>query len=112
MWSKYRNVKSSYNGNYFDSKLEAGYAIYLDQCKERGEIQEWRKQITKHLDVNGKHVCDYRLDFEVEYSDGRIEYVEVKGFWTPEARIKVKLFEAIYGVEIKVVKSLSNLKYN
>lgn len=104
--TKYNNKRTIYNGNYYDSKLEAGYAQYLDLQLKAGLIKGWRRQVTKHLEVNGVRVCSYRLDFEVDHNNGVIEYVEVKGFWTPQARLKVKLFQAIYGVKVTVVKSI------
>ena len=41
-------------------------------------------------------VCDYVCDFFVKYTDGREELIEVKGYATPEFRLKRKLFAAAF----------------
>jgi hypothetical protein len=46
--------------------------------------------------VNNRKICIYICDFLVWYTDGRKELVEVKGYWTPEAKLKRKLFEATF----------------
>jgi hypothetical protein len=46
--------------------------------------------------VNGVKICDYEIDFVVRYADGRMELVEVKGFWTDTAKLKVRLFRATF----------------
>jgi predicted nuclease of restriction endonuclease-like RecB superfamily len=64
------------------------------QGKDR--VESWERQIRFPLHVNGFKICDYVCDFLVRYADGRRELVEVKGFWTPEAKLKRKLFEATF----------------
>jgi len=108
--TKYNNKKTSYNGHYYDSMLEANYAMYLDILVKAKVVDHWEGQVVKRLDVNGKTVCTYRLDFEVYYTNGKVEYVEVKGFWTDVARIKVKLFEALENVTVTVVKEIPRLR--
>lgn len=61
--------------------------------KER--VESWDRQIPFQLIVNGVLICTYKCDFLVRYADGRKELVEVKGYWTAEARLKRRLFEAL-----------------
>lgn len=64
------------------------------QGKER--VESWERQVRFPLVVNDQKICDYVCDFLVHYADGRKELVEVKGYWTPEAKLKLKLFKAVF----------------
>jgi hypothetical protein len=97
--SKYRNRRTLYNGITYDSKKEAAFAQELDlmmHARGRERVESWERQIRFPLSVNGRKICDHVCDFLVRYADGRKELVEVKGRWTPEARVKRKLFEATF----------------
>jgi predicted nuclease of restriction endonuclease-like RecB superfamily len=63
-------------------------------ARGKDRVESWERQIRFPLHVNGAKICDYVCDFLVRYADGRKELVEVKGFWTRDAIIKRKLFEA------------------
>jgi hypothetical protein len=62
------------------------------QGKER--VESWDRQIPFKLIVNGNLIYTYRCDFMVRYAGDRQELVEVKGYWTPEAKLKLKIFRA------------------
>lgn len=64
-------------------------------ARGREKVDSWERQIPFRLEVNGVLICKYVVDFHVHYADGRHELVEVKGYWTPEAKLKRKLFEAV-----------------
>lgn len=102
--SKYGNVVTEYLGYTFHSKKEADYARTLDQMKRARKaeerVKEWFPQISLDIIVEGKKICKYIADFMVEYADGHIEYIDVKGFRTDVYKIKKKLVEAIYGIKI------------
>lgn len=107
--SKYHNVSQVYNGIRYDSKKEAKYAEDLDWRVKAGDIKSWDRQKKISLDVNGKHIANYYIDFVVYHNDGSREYVEVKGFAAEVWRLKWKLFEALIqdidpGMEITVVR--------
>jgi len=87
--------KSEYQGNIYDSKFEAQYAIELDLRLKAGEILGWERQVKIPLVVNGYLVCNYYIDFAI-YHDGLTEYVECKGYPTDVWKLKWKLFEALY----------------
>lgn len=106
--NKYSAKRQFYNGNTYHSKMEAGYAESLDLRKMAKDIKDWKRQVKISLDVNGHHISNYFVDFMIEHNDGSIEYVEVKGFETPEWVMKWRLFEALYSdlvdVKLTVVK--------
>lgn len=97
--NKYNAQSHIFNGVSYHSKKEAFYAAELEIRKKAGDISDWERQVKISLDVNGYHIANYYVDFRVTYPDGIIEYVEVKGFETPEWKLKWKLFEAIFSSE-------------
>lgn len=94
--NKFGNTKQEVNGIVYHSKKEAGYAHDLNLRKAAGDIKDWERQVKIPLDVEGFHIANYYIDFVVTHNDDTLEYVEVKGFETPEWRLKWKLFEALY----------------
>lgn len=92
--------RTKYDGRWYDSKMEAGHAAILDMSRNaaypENRVAEWRPQVTVPLDVNGVHICNYRVDFQVTYADGHEEWHEVKGFETELWIIKARLFRACY----------------
>ena len=88
-----------------DSRAEAGYCNQLNVLEKSGEIKSYEIQKTFRLDVNGKHICNHRVDFLVTNKNGEVMVEEFKGFGTEVWRIKKKLFEACYpGIEYIVVR--------
>ena len=59
----------------------------LDKMKLVGEVTEIIPQYKIDIRVNGKHICNYYMDFKVIKSDGTIEFHEVKGFETDVWRL-------------------------
>jgi hypothetical protein len=106
--NKYGAKKVEYNGQVFHSKKEKTYAVKLDllkkSFKDDERVLEYKTQVPYPITVNGFKICTYILDFIVNYSNGRTEYVDVKGYKKGTAysmfRIKKKLVEAIYGITI------------
>lgn len=85
-----------YNGVRFASKKEANYAAELDLRIRAGDIVSYERQLPFPIVVNGKKVCKYIPDFVITHTNGGREVVEVKGYATPEWKLKKKLFEALY----------------
>lgn len=106
--NKYHAKKAEGVGGLYHSKRERDYAGELDLRQKAKDIKSWGRQLKMSLDVNGFHIANYFIDFVVFHNDETTEYVEVKGFETPEWRLKWKLFEALYGqvpgVRLTVVK--------
>ena len=94
--SKFHNTPSQYKGRLFHSRLEAEYAMILDDMKRTGEIKNWSPQFTLKLDVNGKHIANYIADFLVTKKGGALEIHETKGYFTDLAKLKWRLSQALY----------------
>lgn len=100
--SKYRNVKTEVDGVVFDSKREAARWTELRAMEKAGEISDLRRQVPFALVVNRKLICNYKADFTYR-RDGKEVVEDVKSAHTrtlPEYRLKKKLMDAVYGVEI------------
>lgn len=71
---KYKPIKNK-QVITFKSRLECGYAILLDL---NPLVKSWGYEDTtiQYVDDNGSHT--HIIDFTINYSDGRIEYIEVK----------------------------------
>jgi hypothetical protein len=95
------------DGHHFPSKLEWEYYKQLELQQRNGEVVFFLRQVPFHLPGGVKYVVDY----VVFYSDGSVRFVDVKGMETSEFKMKKKLVEAIYPVEIEVVKRFSAAKY-
>ncbi len=83
----------------FRSMGERDTAFGLEADRQSGKIKKW--EFEKHilLVVKGRTVCEIWPDFLIEYHNGRIGVLEVKGgqfFKTREWSLKRKLFEALY----------------
>ena len=94
--TKYHNKHTEYAGHSYMSKLEADVAWQLDMRIKAGEVKNYKRQVRIPLKVNGKHICDYVIDFVVKCTDGTTEYLEAKGFETDVWKLKWKIFEAMY----------------
>ena len=96
------------DGTVYMSKLEMNYRKHLDLLKKAtsksNKVVDYKEQVTMEVFINGIKIYKYLLDFQVEYADGRIEYVDVKGILTSIYRLKKKGVEAYYGIKIKEVK--------
>ena len=86
VFSKYRAHRTKYNGVVYHSRKEAEYAQGLDI---QGIV--YQSQVRYLLEVNGHKIATYIADFVVDE-----EVHEVKGYWTPVAKLKWKLFCALY----------------
>ena len=95
--------KRTHNGITFDSVLEMKYyRDYVCPLEESGEIKSCKMQIPYVLQPNFKHdnrtvkAITYVSDFVLEYSDGHIEVIDVKGCPDTTALLKRKLFWYVY----------------
>ena len=101
--NKYRAIKTEVDGIKFDSKAEARRYGQLKVLKNTGVIWDLELQPKFPVVVEGKKICTYKADFS--YTEDGVKVVEdVKSPITakhPVYRIKKKLVEAIYNIEIK-----------
>mgnify|MGYP001577282096 CR=1 FL=1 len=101
-FSKFSHVKKTeYGGGRFDSKFEASYAQELDIRQKTHDIKSWETHVRLELAPYGNKVCDYLIDFVITHNDGSREFTECKGFWTRDAKLKFKLFEALFDKDFK-----------
>jgi hypothetical protein len=101
--NKFGANKTTYGGSIYHSKKEADYAQELDLLVKVGEIKSWERQVPIELRVNGKKICTYTMDFITITKEGHEKWIEVKGFETPEWRLKWKLLDALFPDQDKEV---------
>ncbi len=85
----------------YDSKAEMAYAAELDVRIRGGDVLWWLPQLPFRLPGGGKYVAD----FLVCDKDGVVEFIDVKGYDTPESKRKRNEVLDLYGVEIRVVQA-------
>ena len=102
--SKYHAQKTTVDGIIFASKAEATRYSVLKMLQSNGDISALELQPKFPVVVNGKKICTYISDFR--YFDNWTNTViieDVKSTFTRKIavyRLKVKLVEALYGIEI------------
>lgn len=121
---KYSNDITEVDGLKFHSKLEARYYVELELRRKAKEVLFYLRQVT--FPLPGGVV--YRLDFmEVGYHTGYtgceqlrregaldlrdvepmwIRYVDTKGHETREGKNKIKMVEALYRIDITLVRKV------
>lgn len=117
--NKYNAKKVEVDGIKFDSVAESRYYKYLLGLLNEGVVESFEMQKPYTLldkfphPKTGKTIraIKYVPDFEVIYTDGRVEVVDVKGFMkNPVFLLKAKLFMFRYQVPLLVVKYDSKTK--
>lgn len=101
--SKYKSVITENDGIKFHSKLEAAFYERLKRERELGRIKYFLRQTPIHLPANIKYV----VDFLVIDNLNNPHYLDIKGFLTSTAKMKIKMAEDIYKIEIKLIKSIT-----
>lgn len=88
------------------NKTEEAYAAHLEQLRMVGEVL-WYKFEPFRFVLATK--TTYTADFLVQTASGHLEVHEVKGFWTDDARVKIKIaaemFPVFRFVAVKAAKS-------
>lgn len=110
MVAKYHNKKIQYDGYTFDSIKEKNYYIKLKLLEKAGKIKELELQKEYELQpsykLNNKtsRKITYRADFTYKTTeDDKLHVVDVKGFRTDVYRLKKKIFEYKYRIEIEEI---------
>lgn len=95
--------KRTYNNIVFDSKMEMMfYRDIVIPMYNRGKIKYYELQkkyiLQPKFSKEGKTILPivYVADFYLEYTDGKIEVIDVKGCADSVAKIKRKLFWYVY----------------
>ena len=99
--NKYRNRVYYVKGERLDSKREGKAYLDLLWRLERGEITD----LQPHYKMNGKTIraITYIADFTYYDAEGKYHVIDVKGFRTEVYKIKKKLFEFKYNIEIEEI---------
>lgn len=116
MYSKYKNKKVEWQGIKFDSIKERDRYLYLKDMERLGQIEDLKLQVKYELipsyEINGRKVrnVSYIADFTYYkvHNKGDILVKELivedcKGYRTEVYKLKKKIFEQKYGVEISEV---------
>ena len=75
------------------NKTEAQYSYELDWRKQEGVVEEyWFERVKLKL----AYKTFYTPDFLVRYTDGRLVFVEIKGFLRDDAAVKFKLAREMF----------------
>lgn len=85
------------------NKTEAAYDAHLAVLERAGEIK-WRR--FEGVKLRLADSTFYTPDFAVMSADGVIEMHEVKGFWTDDARVKIKVAADQYPFRFMAFKAL------
>ena len=101
---KYHAIKTEHNGIVYHSKKEAAKAQELDILVKSRNITFYLRQVPFTLSGGIVYRADF-VTFKAEWIAGppsdrthiwKIKVIEVKGFKTPEWKMKLKLFRATY----------------
>jgi len=108
--SKYHSKKVIIDGHKFDSKKEAQYYLYLKSELKKGAIynlelqKEFILQESFKLNNKTRRKITYKADFTYKTTkDDKLHVIDVKGFKTEIYRLKKKLFEKRYGIEVEEI---------
>ncbi|GER16706.1 hypothetical protein VCH24_17130 [Variovorax boronicumulans] len=85
------------------NKTEAAYATDLELKKFAGHVLWWRFEGLKLRLADNTF---YTPDFAVMQATGLMECHEVKGFWTDDARVKIKVAAELYPFRFVAIKAL------
>lgn len=83
------------------NKTEASYASQLELRRQVGEVQWYLFEGIKLRLANNTF---YSPDFVVMTAAGFIECHEVKGFWTDDARVKIKVAAGAFPFKFIAIK--------
>jgi hypothetical protein len=83
------------------NRTEAAYARELELRKTAGEVAWWEFEGLKFRLADNTF---YTPDFAVLMTNGELQMHEVKGFWTDDARVKIKVAAERFPVAFYAVK--------
>lgn len=102
VFSKYRAQPVRDEDGYFASKKEHKHWQVLKLRERAGEISKLERQVRFKMEANGHHICDYIAD-AVYFEKQRRVVVDVKGYITPEFKLKSKLMKALLNIDVETV---------
>lgn len=96
---KFRAKQTTIDDIKFASKKEARRYTELVNLQKSGEVLFFLRQTPFHLPGGVKYVCD----FTIFWQNGEVTFEDVKGFKTETYKMKKKLVESLYPIEIKEI---------
>lgn len=99
---KYNNKITYIDNIRFDSRKEAMHYVYLRELERKGVIHNLRLQVPFPFIYEGKKIFKYVADFVYE-DDFGTHVIDVKGVQTQLFKLKKKLIEAQYKIEIELI---------
>lgn len=97
---KFKSKPVTDDNHRFPSTLEWKYFKHLELLRLKGDVLFFLRQVPIHMTGGTKYV----VDFLIFMSDGSCRFVDVKGMETDTFKLKQKIVEDIYPIEIEVVK--------
>jgi len=105
---KYNARKVNCGDHAHPSELEARVCGDLRYLMMSGEIENYERQVTINLELNGVRLGKIIPDFRVHHKDGTVEYWEAKGMempgWKKKWEILKKMHEKNPIVKFRVIK--------
>lgn len=102
-FTKYRAKRTTYNGEVYDSKLEAGVGYQLDMRLKAGEIAAVERQFqvvcipyTKDGRPMPALAVRHKIDFRITHHDKSYELIEAKGLELGDYKMRRKWLEAFW----------------
>ena len=102
-FTKYRAKRTEYNGEVYDSKLEAGVGYQLDMRLRAGEIAAVERQFqvvcvpyTKDGRPMPTLAVRHKIDFRITHHDQTYELIEAKGLELGDYKMRRKWLEAFW----------------
>jgi hypothetical protein len=81
---------------------EAAYAAHLGMRQLAGEIVGWKFEAVKLRLADGAW---FTPDFLILFSDGRIEFAEIKGHWREAAKVRLRVARELFApIPIRVIR--------
>jgi len=96
---KFKAIPTTHDGIRFASKKEGNRYLELKELQHQQEIVHFHLQ--PRFDLPGQ--VKYYADFLIFWSDETVTYEDVKGFKTPEYKIKKRIVEAQYPA-VKIIE--------
>lgn len=93
---KFKAKPQTVEGLYFASQKERKHYEFLKKIQELGEVLFFLRQVPLHIPGGVKYICD----FVVFWTNGEVTFEDVKGFKTQIYKLKKKLIESYYPLEI------------
>jgi hypothetical protein len=85
------------------NRTEESYGDLLESRKQAGQVLWYRFEGLKFRLADATF---YTPDFSVMLSDGTLEAHEVKGFWTDDARVKIKVASEMYPIRFIAIRKI------